>query len=347
MASSYFTDLKAETETRLWINNPTMAEIKSSIAQGAVCCTTNPTYGANMLRRDREYALTVIDRYLDISDNDSVVADRVIQALVSRVIEEFRPLYDRSGGAEGYVTIQGNPFGDVDASHILEEARRYRELGPSFMAKIPVTTAGLAAIEALVAENTPVCATEVFAISQMIEVCELYKRVSASTGSKPAFFVTHITGIYDMYLLKELIEPLGIEITPLVLRQAGLAVARKQYRIFHDRGYDGYMLGGGARAPYHFTGLVGGDMHITVNWSTVEEILAQDPPVENTIAVETDPDVIDELCTKLPDFGRAWEEDGLSVEEFKDYGPVQRFRRQFINGWDALLADIACRREAK
>ena len=224
MASNYFTEIKARTKTRLWINNPTMPEIEKSIAQGAVCCTTNPTYGANMLWRDREYALGVIDRYLDISENDSVVADRVVQALVSRVIEGFRPLYDRSGGAEGYVTIQGNPYGDIDAGHIVEEAHRYRELGPNFMAKIPVTAAGLEAMGALVAENIPVCATEIFAISQMIETCGLYRQVTARTGEKPAFFVTHITGIYDMYLLKELVEPLGIDVAPQVLRQAGLAV---------------------------------------------------------------------------------------------------------------------------
>ena len=86
---------------------------------------------------------------------------------------------------------------------------------------------------------------------------------------------------------------------------------------------------------------MGGDAHITINWKTAVEILDLDPPLENSISQETAPVVIQELCAKLLDFKKAWEEDGLTVEEFKDFGPVQRFRRQFINGWDALLAAIA------
>ena len=54
MADNYFTRLKEQTQTRLWINNPIMPEIDKALAHGAVSCTTNPAYSANMLRRDPE-----------------------------------------------------------------------------------------------------------------------------------------------------------------------------------------------------------------------------------------------------------------------------------------------------
>ena len=344
MNANYFGRIREQTQTRLWINNPTVPEIQLSIAHGAVACTTNPTFGANMLRRDRDYALGVVDQCLGESDNDSVVADLVQQRLATRVLEGFRPVYEQTRGTLGFVSIQGDPYGDTNAEHIIHEARRYTLLAPNFIAKIPVTAAGLEAMGVLLAEGMPVIATEIFALAQMVESCELYRRVCAKSGVEPAFFVTHITGIFDEYLKRELVDTLRIKVAPGMLAQAGLALARKQYRLFKERGYGGYLLGGGARGPQHFTGLVGGEWHITINWSTAEEILALDPPVENTVAIETAGEVVDELCAKLPDFRRAWDVDGLTVSQFKDYGPVQRFRRQFINGWDTVLTTISERR---
>jgi len=344
MGDNYFSKVKRETSTRLWVNNPTMDEVEKALRYGAVACTTNPTYSANLLKRDSEYALKIIDECIPHSSNDSVVADHVQQRLVARLLEGFRDTYEKSDHTEGWVSIQGNPYADIDADHIIKEVMEYKKLGPNFIAKIPVTEAGMKAIEYCFQENIAVIATEIFAISQMIAICEVYKKVSEKTGNKPAFYITHITGIFDEYLQKECISPLDIAIDKKSQAIAGLSVARKQYRVFKERGYSGTLLGGGARTLTHFTGVVGGEMHITINWSTAEEILKLNPSIENTLAAETSSDIIDELCSTLPDFKRAWDIDGLAVEEFKDFGPVQRFRRQFINGWDQLVTTISQRR---
>ncbi|MBD3314784.1 MAG: hypothetical protein GF344_03275, partial [Chitinivibrionales bacterium] len=119
MKENYFAKLKEKTDTRLWVNNPTVPEVHQALEHGAVCCTTNPTYGANMLRRDTAFAEEVIDRTLGQSDNNSVVADLVQQRLVARIIELFRPLHKESEGRYGYVSIQGDPYADIDAEHIL------------------------------------------------------------------------------------------------------------------------------------------------------------------------------------------------------------------------------------
>ncbi|HWU41609.1 MAG TPA: hypothetical protein VN203_28470, partial [Candidatus Acidoferrum sp.] len=107
MVENFFTKLKKETPTRLWINNPTVQEVKLSIDHGAVSCTTNPTYGANMIRRDGEFARAVIRECLKQSHDNNIVADLVQQRLVARVLEMFRPIYDASQAHDGYVSIQG------------------------------------------------------------------------------------------------------------------------------------------------------------------------------------------------------------------------------------------------
>jgi transaldolase len=105
------------------------------------------------------------------------------------------------------------------------------------------------------------------------------------------------------------------------------------------------MLGGGARGTHHFTEMVGGAIHLTINWNTAEELLDSDPPVVPRIGAETPGSIIDELCYKLPDFRRAFLEEGLAREDFKDYGPLQYFRSMFVQGWDVLLRNIRERRQ--
>jgi transaldolase len=211
------------------------------------------------------------------------------------------------------------------------------------MAKIPVIQGGLEALEVCVEENIAICATEVFSIAQAIHMCELYERAAQRTGNRPTFFVTHITGIYDEYLGK-VAQREGIEIAPEVLAEAGCAVARKEYRLLKERGYHTTLLGGGARGTHHFTEMVGGDIHVTINWSTGQEIIDANTPVASRIDTDAPQAVIEELADKFPDFVKAYDEDGLAVEEYADFGPVQFFRNAFLKGWYLLLAEIPARR---
>jgi transaldolase len=255
----------------------------------------------------------------------------------------FRPLHEASGGTQGFVTIQGDPRMDDDAEFIVAEALRHRKLGPNFMAKIPVIPAGVEAVEELVARDVPLCATEIFAVDQATHICEAYARAAKKSGKRPPFFVTHITGIFDesegLWVKAQ-----GVDISPEALHQAGCIIARKEYRILRERGYPGTLLGGGARGNHHFTEFVGGDFHITINWSTARDLLEIDGPVVSRIDAAAPQDVIDELSEKLPDFRKAYCEGGLAPSEFKEFGPLQHFRDSFLAGYDRLLSEIAERR---
>lgn len=343
MSSGYFYRVAKETPTRLWINNPMGPEIKKAIDAGAVCCTTNPSYCSKLIRGDPDYLRGVIDSVIEeIEDNDEA-AERVYQIASQRVMQEFLLVYEASNGAYGYVTMQGDPRLDTDPDAIVEEALRCRKLGENSMAKIPVTWAGLQAMERLVEEGVPICSTEIFSVSQAIHMCEVYQRASKRSGRYPPFYVTHITGIFDQ-LFRETVENEHIDISPDVLAQAGCTIARKEYRTLKERGYPGTLLGGGARGLQHFTEMVGGDIHVTINWSMVQSLIEADGPVVSRIDVETPQSVVDELCEKLPNFRRAYDEGGLSVQEFKDFGPVVLFRTMFLNGYARLLDEIMERR---
>jgi len=317
-----------------------------AIAAGAINCTTNPAYCSKLFDSDPDYIRGVIDDVIRETNDNEVAAIRVYQRATARVMERFLPLYEQSSGEYGYVTMQDDPRVDENPKAIIWAALRNRTLGKNFMAKIPVIEAGLEALEACVEENIPVCATEVFSMAQANHMCEMYERAARRTGNRPVFFVTHISGIFDEYLRKTA-EREGIEISPTAIDQAGCTIARKEYRMLRERGYNTTLLGGGARGLHHFTEMVGGDIHVTINWSTAQELIEANGPVVSRIDAEMPQSVIDELCDKFVDFRKAYYEDRLSVDEFSGYGPVQLFRNAFLKGYYLLLAEIASRRHAQ
>ena len=335
----YFHRLNQETATRLWINNPTLEEAGQAIAAGAISCTTNPSYAARVIKMEPSRALRAIREVIPESPNDCQAADRAQQRMVKAIMEKFLDLYERDPGRQGLVSIQGDPHADGDADHIVDEALRFRKLSQNFITKIPCTAAGLKAFEKLIPEDMPIIATEVFALAQAIEVCELYQRISQRCGKHPPFYVTHISGIFDECLAKTA-EREGIQISPHVLAQAGCILAKRQYAMMRNRGYDITLMGGGARDTHHFTEMVGGALHVTINWSTAAEIIKADPPLTSRINAFTPQAVIDELCDKLPDFRKAYRHDGLAMEEFGDFAPLQYFRKMFVKGWDTLLETV-------
>jgi len=343
---TYFHEVQEKTGARLWVNNPTPEEAKKAISDGAISCTTNPTYCARMIKMAPENTQAVIDQCLDQSDDNSRVAALVQGELVRPLLDVFRPVYDASNGTDGWVSIQGDPYQDEDANHILEEAREYRALGPNFIAKIPAIKAGLEALSTLVAENVPTIFTEIFSISQARACEEIYMKAAADSGNNPATFLTHITGIYDE-CLTQAIERENIDIAADVLQQAGRALCRKQYKAFVDENWPGRMLGGGARKDYHFSDLLGARMDITINPGTIDSLMASTPDIAETMSLPTSDAVIEELRNKAPIFKDAWDEGAQSIDDFYHFPPVIHFRNAFVGGWDALVSLIEDRRATR
>lgn len=347
MTKNYFLRVNELTPTRLWINNPTPEEAKKAISAGAISCTTNPTYCMKQIQNNTEKSnvFKIIDRVLHETNDDDKAADLIQQKMVKRILDIFLPLYEINPLKEGFVSIQGNPLFDDNKDMIIKEALSYRNLGKNFITKIPATKAGLEALEELIPMNVPMIATEIMGISQMIYTCEMYKKISKKSGKYPPLYITHITGIFDEYLEK-VSKREAVDIATDIIWQAGAIVARKQYKIFKERKYPGIMLGGGARGLHHFTEMVGSEMHITINWKrAADKLIETNPPVVYKMFNPSPQKVIDELLDKFPVFKKAYNEDGLSIKEFKDFEPVNHFREQFIEGWEFLLNTIKKRRK--
>ena len=348
MKNDYFHRVAALTPTKMWINNVTPEEADWAIAAGAMGCTQNPSYTWKMLNHPqyKDRVLTLLDEMLPDSEDDNEIECILQRKLVRRVAERFMTVYERTHGAHGYVSIQGDPIHEEDPRVIIEEGRKNREMSPNIMIKIPATKAGLEAMGTLIAENTPLNATEVMGLSQVIDVCEMYDKITAKTKKKPVMYFSLITGIYDEWLSKD-VAAQGIDISSDILYQAGMVIAKKVYRFVRDQGYQLGFIGGGVRGLQHFTEMVGGDVCITMNWQGhAEELLKLDHPVVARLFNPVQDHVLDELLTKVPAFQQAYLENGLTVDEYEEYGPVEYFRDMFVSAWKNALELIEERRAA-
>ncbi len=343
MTATYFDQLLAETPTRVWVNNPTNEEVALALAHGAQGCTTNPGYGGNLLRRAPNEILPIIEQCVRETDDDALAADLVQQRLVARIAEQFRPLFDASSGTAGFVSIQGAPEADTDAAHIEREARDGHALAPNVAPKIPATAPGLKAFERLVADGFPTIVTEVFSVSQFIETSERFLAVTGRTGVVPPFFMSPITGIFGDHL-KAVAKREGLDVLASDMELAGVALTRACYVIAEARGYPVTILAGGARIPLDLTGLVGGAVHATINWSTFAEVLASPEPLARGIEEPLDSAAITRLGAAFDDVRRALAPDGLTVDEYAAFGPVRYFRSLFVDGWTKVHQAIASNR---
>lgn len=340
---SYFHRVSEQSPTIFWINNPTRHQADLALAHGALGCTTNPSYTHKMIDHieEGEYALGLLDEVIREADDVNHAAEVFQRKMVLSVAKKFMPLFEKSGGRHGYVSIQGNPINENDPEVIIRDAIANHAISPNICCKIPTTVSGLKAMETLVEENIPINATEIFGVSQFVAICETYRRASERTGKKPMFYMSHIAGIYDDFLGKYVQEN-DIDISPDILHHAGLAVARKVYQLMIECEYPCVFIGGGARGLHHFTEMVGGKVCITINWEgTADKLLEQNPPVVWRLFNPIPQRVIDELLEKLPDFRRGYLPDGLEPEEFEHFGPVILFRSSFVKSWERVLELIS------
>lgn len=348
ISEPYFIRVMKQSPTEFWINNPTRRHTDMAIANGASGCTNNPSYTQKMLDHpeEGEYAFKFLDEAVRETENDWECAEVFQRKMVRPIAEKFMPIYLSSQGRRGHVSIQGDPINEDDPNVVIRDALANRQVAPNICCKIPTTASGLKAMEELIEADTAINATEIFGVSQFVMICERYLEISRRTGKKPAFYMSHIAGIYDDYL-QAYVKEHQIDISPDVVHQGGLAVARKVYDMMIEREYPCSFIGGGARGLHHFTEMVGAKACITINWEgTADQLLEKNPAVVWRVFNPVAQYVIDELLDKLPPFKQGYLEDGLELEEFEHFGPVMLFRSSFIKSWEKALQTARDRRAA-
>ncbi len=335
---NYLQWLAEKTDSIWWHDSANMVEQEKAFAMGAAGMTTNPFLVNQTLR-------TYPEDWEHVS-SDGASGDEKALALIKGVTgtyaERFQPLFSQKIAGKGYVCAQTNPSKCGDYAYMVAQAKTLASWAPNIVVKLPATNAGIRAYEECVAQGINVAATVSFTVPQVVAVGEAAQRGKARAAEKgikaPLTIAVLMVGRLDDYL-RDVAQDQEKAITESDIRQAGTACIKRAYQIFNERGYDTCLMPAGCRGAYHISSLAGAKMLMSISPSIQAALLdLKEEEFVERIDEPIAPDVLERLLT-LDEFKRAYEVDGMRLEEFITFGSSNRTIDQFINsGWNPLLA---------
>src|SRR3989442_1321522 len=232
------------TPTCLWNASASIAELKDSISHGAVGATCNPVIALAALKADMatwKPRIAELIREMPSATEDQI-GWKLVEELSIRAAEVLRPAFEKHGGRNGRLSIQTDPRNFRSSEAILEQTVRFSKLAPNMIVKIPATRAGIPAIEEATHRGVSINATVSFTLPQCVAVAEAVERglKRRETHGKPIVDIgpvcTIMVGRLDDWVKKVAGEE-GVLVDPGIFEWAGVAVFKKTYRLFKERGY--------------------------------------------------------------------------------------------------------------
>lgn len=171
----------------------TSGELKALIDEGLRGETSNPSILEKAIVGSSDY-----DEDLKVLVADDKSVNDIYEALafkdIAMAADLFRPLYDKTDGRDGFISLEVSPTLANDTNGTIREARRYFvTLGrPNVMIKVPATRAGIPAITELIGAGVNVNVTLIFGIEQYKAVAGAYiKGLEKLAAEGPSIFKGH------------------------------------------------------------------------------------------------------------------------------------------------------------
>lgn len=335
------------TDTDLWNDSCAASELQYAIDNGAVGATANPVIVGDVLRKELERWEPTIKQL--IADNPTATEDdiawRLTEAMSVKAAALLLPVFEREEGRQGRLSVQTNPQYFRNTDLIVAQAEHLAGIAPNIIVKIPVTEAGVRAIEEATFRGISINATVSFSVPQAIAVAEAVERglTRRQDGgediSQMGPVCTIMVGRLDDWL-KGVANKEDIVTDPELFDWAGVAVMKKAYRIFKQRGYRARLLAAATRHHWHWSEFVGADMVITLTHQWQKRFNGSDIDVVPRIDRPVGQATIDALLEKFVDFRRAYEEDGMTAAEFDGFGPNRKTLFGFTDGYQSLVRVI-------
>lgn len=340
-------EMAMTTPTQYWNDSCAVPELQYAMARGAIGATSNPVIVLTVLKNElpvwKERIRQVMAEHPTWSEIQ--VSWKIYQEIAVTGAKQLLPVYEREGCKLGRLSIQTDPAFYRNSAAILEQAEVFHRLAPNMQIKIPATKAGIEMAEEATYRGITLTVTVSFTVPQVIVAAEAIERglkrreaegKEISTMSPVAVMMIGRTDDW----MKALAKRDNIEINPEYLDWAGVACFKNAYRLFQERGYRARLLTAAYRNFCHWTEFIGGDVSLTIppEWQAKFNASGIEPKARMQEPIK--PEIFDALYTKFPDFVRAYEENGMTVDEFDTYGATVRTLRSFITAWHDLVAVI-------
>ena len=324
--------------------------------------TSNPAIFEKAIGESHLYDADLRARELN-GQGATEIYETLSQVDVRNAADMFRPLYDRTNGHDGYVSLEVNPHLAHDTQGTMQEAHRlWKALDrPNVFIKVPATTGGLPAIQQLISDGININVTLLFGVSRYRQVAEAYlsgleARVNQGkpvgrVASVASFFVSRIDALVDPLLEQRLAQGGTVaDLAKSVRGQVAVASAKMAYQSYLEIfGGDRFkrLAAQGARVQRllwastgtknpaysdvkYIEALIGAD---TVNTAPLETIDAYRDHGKPELRLEDDLTAAGRVLKQLSEVGINID---LVAQQLEDQG-VEKFNAPF----DKLMASLA------
>jgi transaldolase len=269
----------------------------------------------------------------------------IVDEMSAEAAQLLMPAFEKYGGRQGRLSMQTNPQLWRSFEQMLEQGVAFTRVAPNIIVKFPATKTGIAVMEEATYRGVSINATVSFSVAQAVAAAEAVERglerrdAEGLPTDDMGPVITIMVGRVEDWL-KLLVDRDGTIVHPAALAYSGVAVFKRAYEIFRERGFRARLLSAAIRHHLHWSEFVGGDVVITLPGAWQKKFNASSVEVRERMDDAVDPSYIAELSAAFPDFVKAYEPDGLTIDEFDSFAPTVRTLRAFIGSYHELLTAV-------
>ena len=220
----------------LWLDNITRNLVNSGTLHryieelSVTGLTSNPTIFDHAIKNSTDYDSDISQSASLAKSPEDLFFDLALADL-TRAADLFQPIFARTDGVDGWVSLEVSPLLAHDTNRTIAAARNLRQRGdkPNLFIKIPGTAEGLPAIEAAIFAGTPVNVTLLFSREQYIAAAEAYlrgveRRIEAGLNPAVASVASLFISRWDVAISGKVPDELS--------NRLGIAVAQRTYKAY-------------------------------------------------------------------------------------------------------------------
>ena len=222
----------------LWLDNITRELLNSGTLQRYIDAfsvtglTSNPTIFDHAIKNSATYDGDISQKAASAKGGEDLFFELALADL-TRAAELFRPVFARTDGVDGWVSLEVSPLLAHDTNSTLAAARNLYQRGgkPNLFIKIPGTAEGLPAIEAAIFAGIPINVTLLFSREQYVAAAAAYlrgveRRIEA--GLNPA-----VASVASLFVSRWDVAVSG-KVPSELTNRLGIAVAQRAYKAYRE-----------------------------------------------------------------------------------------------------------------
>jgi len=222
----------------LWLDNITRDLLNSGTLKryidelSVTGLTSNPTIFDHAIKNSAAYDAAIRDRLAQGKSGEPLFFELALEDIV-RAADLFRPIFDKTEGVDGWVSLEVSPMLAYDTASTLAAAKELqaRAARPNVFIKIPGTKEGLPAIEEAIFAGVPINVTLLFSREHYVEAADAFlrgieRRVAAGLNPGVASVASVFVSRWDAAVTGKV--PSGLN------NQLGIAVANRTYQAYRE-----------------------------------------------------------------------------------------------------------------